>query len=240
MPRVKNARHFLFKHPLFRAKRTEKGIWYEKSVYYLWIQHLKQNTDYRRFHETQEGTPEIAKLYEDFGDVFGYDRDWFKTWWHAGGQDLFCEQIDLQRVERIEDEEALSDSPLILNLAIPITKNVAWLEKQVFRLLQAERKKMGVVGRGAPTSTARYPVFLKNPHTPALEKGLKVWVECRRRGDDSYIKVGQKLGLFKEGFRDKRRSDASKTQMIYRLKTQTQQIIDNTSNGEFPKHKARG
>ena len=239
MSREKHARHFLFKHPLFRAKRTEKGIWYEQSVYYLWIEHLKRNEEYKHYHKTKEGSSEIAALYEDFGDIFTYAPDWFKKWWRDGGQDLFCEEIDLQRVERIEQSEGLSNSPLVLNLAIPITKNAAWLERQVAKLIQAERKKMGVVGRGAPPSTSRYPIYLKNPNIPALKKGLMVWDECRKRGDDSYIKVGEKLGLFKEGFRDKRKSNASKTQMIYRLKNQTQQIIDNTAKGIFPKHSVR-
>ena len=52
-------------------------------------------------------------------------------------------------------------------------------------------------------------------------------------------KMTHKILPSEEGFRDKRKSNASKTQMIYRLKNQTQQIIDNTAKGIFPKHSVR-
>lgn len=256
MPREGRARHFLFKHPLFKAKRTEKGIWFEDSVYYLWVEHLKRNAEYRKYHETKEGTEAVAQIYEDFGDIYFYSNDGFKTWWRDRGQDLFCEDLDLDRVRQIETQSDLNDSSLVLNLAIPITKNVEWLETQIAKQIRAKRKKEGVTGRGAPPSTAKYKVVMKNPNVSALKKGLLVWDEWKRRGEEgylaansSYLRVGEKVGLFKEGFRTTRRTNASRTQMVYRLKNQTQQLIDNTTTpqkvdgvlqpGVFPKHSVR-
>ena len=124
------ALHFIYKHPLFgKRKETQSGVWFERSVYFLWFEYLRRNEKYKAYCEKKKGTKTIAKLYEDFGDIHSVE---FKSWWKETGRYLFCEQVDLERVEEIsstkEYREYQADD--VLTLAIPINKNVAWLKQR--------------------------------------------------------------------------------------------------------------
>ena len=82
-------RHFSFKHPLFRARRSTSGDWWENSVYYLWWEFLRRHDGYKRTCENG-GKGEYEKLYADFGNVH---EGTFREWWTKNdrGARLFAE-----------------------------------------------------------------------------------------------------------------------------------------------------
>ena len=96
--RKREARHFLSNRPVFTKAKTRNGVYYENSVNYLWYEFLLRNEAYKRYCETRKGTKQISNLFKDFGDIHNTT---FKKWWISIGNDLFCEQIDLERVEEI-------------------------------------------------------------------------------------------------------------------------------------------
>ena len=242
---TRKTRHFLYKHPLFTKAKSGSGVKYQNCVYYLWFEYLLLNEEYKQYCETKKGTKAVAKLYEDFGDIHNTT---FQKWWRTTGQELFCERLDLERVEEIT-KNTQSNSEYVLNLAIPLNKQVAWIEKQISKKVKDRRKELGVVGRGAGISTAKYPIHTTNPDIKALQKGLEIWRESQR--GLSAVQVANKLRKYFPAKDLPFENDRSNRQMVWRLKKATQQIIDNTAKvqlnrrgeralGVFPKHKARG
>jgi hypothetical protein len=242
-------RHFKWRHPLFTdlyKRKNLKGVPWRDSIYYLWYEYLKRNEPYKKYCETGKGSKDIKALYEDFGDVHSI---YFQKWFRTIGQDLFCEQPDLNRIEIIEDASQLeTDSPNILNLAIPINKNAEWLEKQYKKILKQRRAEKGVDLRGAVDSTARYPVELRNPNIDSLKKALIIYDAFQAKPDLSIVQVAYSTGLWDSEYSKGR--TASIRNQTHRMKKMAEEIIVNvakkqkrrdgtTALGVFPKHSVR-
>jgi len=189
------ARHFQYKHPLFgKRTKTQSGIQFEKSVYYLWFECLWRNEKYRAYCETKKGTKTIAKLYNDFGDIYSVG---FKSWWRETGRWLFCEATDLERVEEITSKKEYEEYQAedVLTLAIPINKNVAWLRQQVNSKISLKREEYGA-GSRQTASTSTYPLYT-TPDIPSLIKALRVWDEYTDGNQKRKLK-GERKRLYLE------------------------------------------
>lgn len=241
------ARHFNHKHPLFRKQSTDKGVKWSNSIYYLWFEYLRRNEKYKTYCETKRGSKEIKNLYADFGDIYSVD---FKQWWRTIGQDLFCEQADLERIEVIHSENDLdTKSDNILNLAVPINKNFEWLQKQYTKILRDTRNKKGVGKKGVPKSTAKYPIEIKNPNIESLQKALLIYDTFKAKQDANFsiVQVAYATRIWAG---QTQKSTASIRQQTYRLKKTAEEIIANVAKkqkrrdgkialGVFPKHEVR-
>ena len=128
---------------------------------------------YKEYCETKEGvnTKTVEKLYKDFGDIYNIE---FKEWWNKRGAELFCEQVDLQRVEEISNVEEFRKhkSDNVLTLAIPLNKPKVWVESQIKTEVEKRRNKLGATSRMG-VSTAKYPI-----HTNPKIEALKMRVGC--------------------------------------------------------------
>ena len=231
--RTKHARHFIYKHPLFRQRKTDGGIWYEESVYYLWFEYLRRNEKYKAYCETKEGvdTKTVEKLYKDFGDIYNIE---FKEWWNKRGAELFCEQVDLQRVEEISNVEEFRKhkSDNVLTLAIPLNKPKVWVENQIKTKLNGKRDKLGAKSRMG-VSTAKYPIHT-TADIKALKRALEVW-DLYIEGNRSLVQCAHILKI-----ESKSDSDESRRNMAFRLNKTAKQMIQNVGKGKFPQHKVRG
>jgi len=247
----KRALHFIYKHPLFgKRKKTESGVWFERSVYYLWYEYLRRNEKYKAYCENKKGTKTIAKLYEDFGDIHSVG---FKSWWRERGRFLFCEQVDLQRVEEISSTEEYEEyqADEVLTIAIPINKNVAWLRQQINDKIWLKRKEYGV-GSRQTASTSLYPLHT-TADIPSLIKALRVWDEYTDGNRQRQLRGDRKRSLLEVGVALDKRSrqqrelddtegawEISTKQMIFRLNKTAKHLIENVGKGSFPQHNARG
>ncbi len=231
--RTKRALHFTYQHPLFRERKTSGGIWYEESVYYLWFEYLRRNEKYKEYCETEKGksTKTVEKLYKDFGDIHNIE---FKDWWRVRGAELFCEQVDLERVEEISNVEQFKQrqSDNVLTLAIPLNKPKVWVESQIKTEVEKRRNKLGATSRMG-VSTAKYPIHTV-ADTKSLKRALDVW-DLYSEGYGSFVQCAKKLKI-----ESKSGSDESSRQMGWRLKKTAEQLIENVGKGKFPKHKVRG
>jgi len=271
------ALHFIYKHPLFgKRKETQSGVWFERSVYYLWYEYLRRNEKYKAYcgknafptnvkvksieelrklayensKTRKKGTKTIAKLYEDFGVIHSVG---FKSWWRERGRFLFCEKVDLQRVEEIsstkEYEEYQADE--VLTIAIPINKNVAWLRQQINDKISLKRKEYGV-GSRQTASGSLYPLHT-TADIPSLIRALRVWDEYTDGNRQRQLRGDRKRSLLEVGVALDKRSrqqrelddtegawEISTKQMIFRLNKTAKHLIENVGKGRFPQHNARG
>ena len=204
-------------------------------MYYLWFEYLLRNEAYKRYCETKKGTKQIANLYKDFGDIHATD---FRKWWSSTGSDLFCEQIELERVEEIKTATQLSNNATqyVLNISIPLNKNAEWLEKQVKRIVKEKRKQLGVVGKGVSVSTAKYAIHGK-AEVKALQKTLKVWESTQSDLIALEVDKKHKLGMWSGA--EALTKQAARRNLVWRYKTQAEHIIKNVEKGIFPKHNVR-
>jgi hypothetical protein len=87
------SRHFAFGHPLFRQKKSELGVPWEDSVYYIWWEFLRRHDGYKKTCDNG-GEGEYAKLYADFGNVH---EGTFTEWWTRDqrGARLFASRLCL-------------------------------------------------------------------------------------------------------------------------------------------------
>ena len=168
-------------------------MFYENSVYYLWFEFLLRNEAYKRYCETKKGTKQIANLYKDFGDI--HDTT-FKGFWNSKS-DLFCEQIDLERVEEMTTAKQLSNSKTkyLLNISMPINNNAEWVEKQVKRIVKERRKQLGILGKGVSVSTEKYAIHGK-AEVKALQKTLRLWESTQTDLTALEIAKKHKLGMW--------------------------------------------
>ncbi len=246
------ALHFIYKHPLFgKRKETQSGVWFERSVYFLWFEYLRRNEKYKAYCEKKKGTKTIAKLYEDFGDIHSVE---FKSWWKETGRYLFCEQVDLERVEEIsstkEYREYQADD--VLTLAIPINKNVAWLKQQIHDKLSVKREEYGAGSREV-ASTSIYPLHT-TPDIPSLIKAMRVWDEYTEGNRQRQLNGERKRSLSEipqilaKSSRDRGveydeiggATLESSKQIAYRLNETATLLIENVGKGNFPQHNVRG
>jgi len=245
------ALHFIYKHPLFgKRTKTQSGIRFDRSVYYLWFAYLRRNEKYKAYCETKKGTKTIAKLYNDFGDIYSVE---FKMWWRETGRWLFCEQGDLERVEEITSTKEFKeyDSNNVLTLAIPINKNVGWLKQQISNKISLKREEYGA-GSRETASTSIYPLHT-TPDIPSLIKALRVWDEYtegnkqrKLKGERTRSLVEVAIALDRENEEKEEYDDIggigdeSKRQLVWRLNKTATLLIENVGKGNFPQHNVRG
>jgi hypothetical protein len=233
--------HFLYKHPLFRAKRTRQGIWYESSPYYLWWRFLRHNDAYK---EMRLGTTPQNATYAAFKDIHAYDdtREGFAKWFRDVGEDLFCEPKSTNVVKEItaDDDiaEWMGDGRIVLS--IPVSQNAEWAQKQVkrivskHRLAEERRKELG-----KPQSSSAQYQFAQEPDVPALKRYLEIYelhIEEIQIGGKIRCRTYGELG--KKYFGNKVQPESAKS-MAFRMVKTAKQIIQHTINGEFPKFSVR-
>jgi len=238
-------RHFTFKHPLFRSAKTDNGVPWRESVYYLWWEFLRRHEGYRRTC-ADAGAGRYAKLYADFGDVHGTD---FKAWWTKGdrGARLFAEPpmlMSLQVLER-SDLDGLSanwdDSFLVV--AIPLSLPKRYIGSRVSKLVR-ERHTRGRGQRQNKESRALYPIRRQfNFH--ALKLALDVYDLSKARPSLTQWEIAQQLRftttlapneLGQGGQSDSTITDkkAVMSVAVSRKLRLARQIIENVGKGRFP------
>jgi len=220
------------------------GVWWEDSVYYLWFEYLRRNERYKTYCETKKGTKGIKKLYEDFGDIHSTD---FKQWWRKTGSVLFCEQVDLERVEEITNTNDYQryQANEVLMVAIPTHKELGWLKQQVDDKIRKHRTRTGT-SKQQVGSTAIYPLHT-TPDPQALKMALRVWDEYTA-GNKERVAQGQRKRsqmeianlLYKRKRHEAGDWEESAKQMVFRYNKTATHIIENVGKGIFPKHNARG
>ena len=169
-------RHFTFKHPLFRARKSSTGVWWENSVYYLWWEFLRRHDGDKRTCENGD-TGQYAKLYADFGDVHSGN---FREWWMKDdrGARLFAEPALPNSVTSISPsdiDESLSEawkSGALLVIAIPLALRKRFISQKINKLLKQKHhrrrgqrtfKESRALYR-SPVSTTLAACKLHSPH----------------------------------------------------------------------------
>jgi hypothetical protein len=165
------ARHFAYQHPTFgRSKKTQALAPYKHSVYYLWWEFLRRNSDYRKCCDNG-GRGKLKGLYADFGDVHSVD---FKTWWRTDsrGANLFAEQL-LPDFKVIASVNEFIERDRVLFLQVPLALPKRFLTQQFQKILnQYHGGRRGI--KTNKISTAKYPIT-GHVDTDALEKCLRVF-----------------------------------------------------------------
>jgi hypothetical protein len=171
--------HFKHKHPLFRAKETEQGIWWENSLYYLWFACLQQSEMYLKYCDTGKGQKQVKAVHKDFGDIRNTD---FKTWWHSHtnpqkrgrirGAFLFAEprKIKPQLINPAKDQLVVDDS--IIYIALPANTPESYQLKQTSLLIKESNKQLGKKLNTA--SLAKYPISEKVRQPEHYKRLLKI------------------------------------------------------------------
>ena len=116
---------FPHKHPLFKKKETNKGVYYENSIYYFWFEFLKRN---KKFIEICKSKGSLNKyFYEDFGDI---RQKSFKQWWNEKykgtirGIYLFAYQNPFTDIEEIGSINEINSINLKEFTILAIPKNI--------------------------------------------------------------------------------------------------------------------
>jgi hypothetical protein len=132
-------RHFAFRHPLFRARKSTAGVWWENSVYYLWWEFLRRHDGYKRTCENG-GKGKYATLYADFGDVHSVN---FREWWTKDdrGARLFAEPDLPNSVMSLSpnDVEGLLEAwkaGALMVIAIPLALRKRFISQKIAKLLK--------------------------------------------------------------------------------------------------------
>ncbi|OEJ65195.1 hypothetical protein [Magnetovibrio blakemorei] len=172
-------RHFKYKHPLFRKRETEQGIWWEDSHYYIWFECLLRNEGYKKFCETGKDK-KYAKTFEGFGNVFDFTGN-FKGWWNENSRGLYLfAEPHAVNASILDVTDTILDNDEIIYLQLPAYKPEAYLFKkmrELIRLAQKQRK----IDASNTAGQSRYP-FCQSPHSTYTYKNyLKVW-DLRQRG----------------------------------------------------------
>ena len=174
---------FPHKHPLFKKKETNKGVYFENSIYFFWFEFLKRN---KKFIEICKSKGKISKkIYEDFGDIRNKN---FKEWWNEKygntirGIYLFAYQnpfSDVEEIDYLNKINALNLRDYTL-LAIPknIEKNYAL--KRVRALINKENKRFA--------NKARYEFKSKTFKTKSLKNYLN-FLKLKEEGNKNWQAV---------------------------------------------------
>lgn len=174
---------FPHKHPLFKKKDTNKGVYFENSIYFFWFEFLKRN---KKFIEICKSKGKISKkIYEDFGDI---RNKHFKEWWNEKygntirGIYLFAYQnpfSDVEEIDYLNKINALNLRDYTL-LAIPknIEKNYAL--KRVRALINKENKRFA--------NKARYEFKSKTFKTKSLKNYLN-FLKLKEEGNKNWQAV---------------------------------------------------
>ena len=135
---------FPHKHPLFKKKETNKGVYFENSIYFFWFEFLKRN---KKFIEICKSKGKISKkIYEDFGDIRNKN---FKEWWNEKygntirGIYLFAYQNPFSDVEEIDYFNKINALNLRDYTLLAIPKNIEknYALKRIRTLINKENKR---------------------------------------------------------------------------------------------------
>jgi hypothetical protein len=241
------ARHFAFKHPLFRKAESDRGVSWKQSIYFLWWEYLRRNEGYRRTCQNR-GNGRYARLYQDFGDVHAGD---FKSWWTKGerGVRLFSEPalpnsiVVVSAGEAARLDEAVNSGALLL-VAIPLVLRKKFISKKLEELLGKHHHRR----RGERTlrdSKALYPLA-----TQFSFRSIKMALDAYdlRVGEPSLKlwQIGQKLKLGDTlteaelaAPRGRAGADAVNKKNVLAVATSrklkmAEHIIDGVGRGKFP------
>ena len=234
-------RSFVGKHPLFRNRHTDSGMWWQNNVYYLWWEFLRRHEGYKKT-SARGGKGAFSKLYANFGDVHASD---FKTWWRGHGVYLFSEPPAPVGVWALTEEEVLElvgqgrdENTLIV--AIPLDYKRRSITLALNKILtESNTRKRGE--KRTKTSKARYPLAqafdvmaLKatlacydlrqaNPNMPLWQIAQEVGVSTRL--------TAKELATQDATAKDKKFSMASG---VSRKLRHAEAIIDGVGKGVFP------
>lgn len=129
---------------------------YKASVYYWWYEYLRRSDDYKKCCE-RGGKGKLAKLYEDFGNVFAEadtEKEAFRVWWREHAH-LFWEQ-EGRKVDVLNKVDDLEETDLVVRL--PLNETANYIVKNIRRLLVEKSEQ---IRRAREHSRALYPVAAK-------------------------------------------------------------------------------
>ena len=174
---------FPHKHPLFKKKETDKGVYFENSIYFFWFEFLKRN---KKFIEICKSKGKISKkIYEDFGDIRNKN---FKEWWNEKygntirGIYLFAYQNPFSDVEEIDYFNKINSLNLRDYTLLAIPKNIEknYALKRVRALINKENKKFA--------NKARYEFKSKTFKTKSLKNYLN-FLKLKDEGNKNWQAV---------------------------------------------------
>ena len=223
------ARHFSSPHPLWRAKATKTGIWWEESAYYFWWLFLRENEGYRKACK-KGGGGKFAKLYADFGDVFATD---FKTWFTRNnrGQHLFAEPavpsiVPLTRADLAQLPDQFEESLILLAIdrSLPI--------RSVMNKVRAAFKRSGLGRkRGQRTlgqSRALYPL-VTTLRTDTLKKTYDLYRFYKEHPETKLWELGNRFRV-SGSFSPEELIEARKRRRLYDDKSKAFRSLENQKN----------
>ena len=236
-PKKNKSRHFQYQYPVFgRIKDPKTSDHWEKTVYFLWFEYLKRNTDYLALLDSGSDD-EICR---DFGDPRNRS---FKDWWTENnrGACLFAEP-EAVGVSKMNGGDIVSDDPAVLTLSFPLNLPKEFLKKRFDRYLDKHHSgKAGV--RSSLFSEAKYQ-FKGQPNIESLKRDLMVYDRYILNPDEPLIESCKMFWWVnypeeslkkKVGTSDYSNLKASENYKLKRQLTRAITAIKATSLGSFPK-----
>lgn len=233
-------RRLLHRSPVTLRKSTAENV-QRMSVYYWWWMYLKKNKQYEDCCK-QRGRGPLAKLYEDFGNV--YDVVDFRTWWFTDqrGERLFAEPLSplmLEELENVGEWDGQWTPDNVLVIAVPLGEPKRRLRRWFNALLLRRHKgKAGIATK--QISEALYPVHTKFT-TAALEQMLMVYELRQAEPKLTLAEIGQRLALVHSAMPkkvDQPKEAAAKRNImaatVSRYLKKVTAMIENTAIGKFP------
>jgi hypothetical protein len=246
--------YFLAIHPLLGTKNKRAPLHLQqRSPYYWWWAYLRRNEDYLACCEAG-GEGELAKLYEDFGDVRDDD---FAAWWGGStqrGRYLFAERTSTNIMVEIKDAaewENLKDTGNFVLLAFKMDVGRRKLQGALAKFLEDRHDgKRGRRAMGKGNSFARYPL-----HRNFSQHNLRVMLETYDawyanqqlpKSEQLYLwQIGESIKLVPTAMTRKSDTQAERTNKrnvmtmaVSRYVRQAKRIIANSAKGEFPNSSA--
>lgn len=173
---------------------------YKASVYYWWYEYLRRSDDYRKCCE-RGGKGKLAKLYEDFGNVFAEaetEKEAFRVWWREHAH-LFWEQ-EGRKIDELNKVDDLEETDLVVRL--PINETANYIVKHVRRFLIEKSEQ---VRRARKQSRALYSVAAKVRIT-TLQTQLHVYdthkanknMKLHELADEADLYVNKRVNYYDE------------------------------------------
>jgi hypothetical protein len=173
---------FPHKHPLFKKKETNKGVYFENSIYFFWFEFLKRKIS--------------KKIYEDFGDIRNKN---FKEWWNekygntTRGIYLFAYQNPFSDVEEIDYYNKINSLNFRDYTLLAIPKNIEknYALKRVRALINKENKRFANKARYEFKSKTFKIKSLKNylNFLKLKEEGNKNWQAVASIMNEKFDKI---------------------------------------------------
>ena len=182
------------RHRRLNIAFTGAATW-QNSIYYWWWEYLRRSKDYELCCK-ENGKGKLAKLYNDFGDVFAYETKDFWAWWSAKvnevetrGEYLFAEDF----ARKLESGEGMdfdkSDDTLIIK--VPLEVRTQHLVKNFRQLLNEHAQQ---VKQARLKSRARYKVWAKVSNN-TLYKTLRVYDYVQQHKNATHVEVAEACNL---------------------------------------------